>query len=112
MKVFLMAIVLATFGAAAYAENDSRVLESISVSERAMALAAIVHRIGRDCGEVTQAFLQGYDKEDAAYWSVSCSNGQSYNIQVQSDPNAVSRAIECGVMKSMGTECFKKFSDQ
>ena len=112
MKVILMAIVVAMFGTAAYAGNGSKVLESVKESERAEALAVIVHRTGIECGEVTQSFLQGYDKEDAAYWSITCSNGQSYGVQVQSDPNAISRVLKCSIMKSMGVECYKQFSDE
>lgn len=112
MKSRLMFVVLLAFASAGLAKNNSRILESVSAKEREATLTAIIDRSGRECGEITQSFLQGYDKADAAYWSVSCSNGASYSIQVQSDANAVSRVVACGIMKVMGVECFKKFSGQ
>jgi len=112
MRTFLLFMVLTTFETAIYARNNSRILESVTASERAMTLATIINRTGRECDEVIQTFLQGYDKEEAAYWNVSCSNGKSYNVQVQSDPNTNSRVLECEIMKTMGVECFKKFNDR
>jgi len=55
--------------------------------------------------------MQGYDKDDAAYWNVSCNNGQSYNVQVPANPSAKTRIMECSIMKAIGVECFKKFSN-
>ena len=89
----------------------SSLLVSMSALERASTLANLLHQSGNGCGEATRTFLQGHDKDDAAYWNVSCSNGQSYNVQIPSDPSANTRILECDFMKLIGVECFKEFSD-
>ena len=67
----------------------SKLLESKSSSERASLFANLLHQSGKGCGKATRTFLQGYDKDGAAYWNVSCSNGQSYNVQVPANPSAI-----------------------
>jgi hypothetical protein len=74
-------------------------------------LASLVHQSGKACGKATRTFLQGYDKEDAAYWNVACENGRSYCFQVPADPAANTRILDCSFMKSIGVECFKKFNN-
>jgi hypothetical protein len=107
-----MFTLLATFGATTYASNNSSVLEKISSPERIATLTTIIRNSGVECDEITRTFLQGYDKDGAAYWSSSCSNGRSYIVQVQSDPYAISRVIDCAVMKIRGYECFRKFGSK
>lgn len=111
MKAFLILITLAVYCSAAYANDVSKILESKSASSRAEVLANLIHQSGKGCGKATRTFLQGYDKDNAAYWNISCSNGRSYNIQVPSEPSAKTRILECSVMKAIGVECFEKFSN-
>lgn len=91
------------------ANEVSKQLESMPASERATALASFIRQSGRECGNSTRIFLQGYDREDSAYWNISCSKGQSYNILVQANPLANTIIMECSAMKDIGIECFKKF---
>ena len=62
-------------------------------------------------GRLLELFLQGFDKDKAAYWNVKCLNGRAYTIQIPSDPFANTRILDCNIMKSLGIECFKKFTD-
>jgi hypothetical protein len=111
VKYLFSFIVLVLFGLPASANDVSKLLESKSSSERASILSNLLHQSGKGCGKATRTFLQGYDKDNAAYWNVSCNNGQSYNVQVPEDPSAKTRIMECSIMKAIGVECFKKFSN-
>jgi len=108
MKVFVGAIVLALFSLPVAANEMSKILESQSPTERASTLTTLLHQSGKACGEAVRTFLQGYDSDGAAYWNVACTNGQFYNVQVPDDPAANTRILECGIMKAIGVECFKK----
>ena len=109
MKYLVVFITLASLCLSVSANEVSKILESKPSSERASILANILHKSGKGCGKATKTFLQGYDKEDAAYWNVSCNNGQSYNVKVPANPSAKTRIMECSIMKAIGVECFKKF---
>jgi len=111
MKLFVMLITITTFSALVVANDVSKILESKSSVDRAAILTNLLHQSGKECGKATRSFLQGYDKDDAAYWNVACTNGQSYNVQVPSNPSAKTRIMECGIMKAIGVECFTKFSN-
>ncbi|MGB5471938.1 MAG: hypothetical protein WBQ78_00495 [Gammaproteobacteria bacterium] len=93
------------------ANEVSKQLESMSSSERANALAGFLQQSGRDCSNVFRIFLQGHDSEDVAYWNVTCSNGQSYNILVNANPEANTVIVDCINMKALaGIECFQRFT--
>jgi len=108
-KITLTIISLLFVVAQPVSANDiSKLLESKSSSERSIILANLLHQSGKSCDKATQTFLQGVDSDDAAYWNVFCSNGQSYNIQVPSNPSVQPGILECSIMKDIGVECFKK----
>jgi len=111
MKYLVTFIALVSFSLSVAANDVSKLLESKSSSERASILANLLHQSGKGCGKATRTFLQGYDKDNAAYWNVSCNNGQSYNVQVPANPSAKTRIMECSIMKAIGVECYKKFSN-
>jgi len=109
MKMISVILAIVGISLPVCANEVSKQLESMPASERANALAGLLRQSGRDCGNSTRIFLQGYDREDSAYWNISCSNGRSYNILVQSNPLANTIIMECSAMKDIGIECFKKF---
>lgn len=95
----------------ASANQLSDLLASQSESERAAELGKVLVQSGKSCGQVTRTFLQGTDRDDAAYWNVQCSNGTAYVIQVPADPTASTRIMECELMAALGVPCFKKMED-
>jgi hypothetical protein len=71
--------------------------------------------VGERCKGKT-AFYQGPIKnglpipgtEDDAFWSVLCTDGRSFEVEVH--PDGSGQVLECSVLKAMhGGECFKKF---
>jgi hypothetical protein len=111
MRIIKIILAMAVVSLPVCANEISKQLESMSTSERADSLANILQQSGRDCSSVFRVFLQGYDSADAAFWNVSCSNGQSYNILVSANPEANTIIVDCSNMKAIaGIECFNKFT--
>ena len=111
MRIIYMILAMVVVSQPVCANEVSKQLESMSSSERANALANLLRQSGRDCSSVFRMFLQGYDSEDVAFWNVTCSNGQSYNILVNANPEANTLIVNCSNMKAIaGIECFKKFT--
>ena len=108
MGTMRFTLVCALAAASANANEVSELLEQQGANERAEILASVLHQSGKGCGQVTRTFLQGSDSDDAAYWNVSCSNGEAFSIQIPADPSAKSRTMECSMMKMLGIDCFKK----
>jgi len=71
--------------------------------------------LGKAVGEGcigTRAFFMGMDPEKDAMWSVGCTNGQSYSVEIHPDPNGTTQVLECSVLKALaGTSCFTKFTN-
>ena len=81
-------------------------------SEQAHFLGTAVEYVGDKCtGE--KAFFMGFSSDNSAFWSVGCSNGDEYVVQIFADAGGSSRVLDCGVLKLVsGVECFKKLSAQ
>ena len=60
-----------------------------------------------------QAFFMGSGSDEEAYWSVRCTNGAEYQVQIKADAAGAGTVLECGVLKTVsGIECFKSLSRQ
>lgn len=76
---------------------------------------ALMTQFMQQSGEVCNAdksFFRGIDpKDDTAYWSISCTNGKSYQIAISSDSKGSTRMAECEMLKAMGVNCFEKLTN-
>jgi hypothetical protein len=61
----------------------------------------------------TRAFLMGVTASGRArgyaYWSVACTNGKSYVIQIAPDKKGSAIVEDCRVLQGTGRECFQPF---
>jgi hypothetical protein len=61
----------------------------------------------------TRAFLMGVTNSGpargTAYWSVACTNGRSYVIQINRNKSGTSFVLDCRNLAGTGRECFKQF---
>ena len=83
-----------------------RDLFSTSTSERAILLGQLIPDgcVGSD------SLLMG-SKGDDTYWSVKCSNGKSYSIQIGS--NGKTKYMDCAVLKAVARlDCSRTFEEQ
>jgi hypothetical protein len=81
-------------------------LLALGPNERAVALAKVV---GEGCvGEY--AFFMGLANDTKnAFWSVRCTNGKSYEVQVSPDAGGSTRVLECDVLQALTKiRCFEK----
>ena len=78
-------------------------------SEQAVFLGSAVNSVGDKCtGE--KAFYSGSGSDNAAYWSVRCTNGAEYIVQILPDAVGSASVLECGLLKALrGSDCFKSF---
>lgn len=99
-------------GSASVAGCDSRsALVSMGPEQRTKELGAILNASGKSCVP-SKSFYQGSDSDDSAYWSVACTNGHAYGVQIPAQENAKARILSCDLMKAIGVECFRKLSSQ
>jgi hypothetical protein len=75
--------------------------------------AMLGQAVGEGCNG-TAAFRMGKGKpgnaKDSAFWSVRCSNGKAYAVQIAPDSMGSTTVLECSLLKAtVGTACFKKF---
>ncbi len=112
LKTILCFAIIAAFtqaiGAASAANRSNNYLLSLTPEARATMLEQTV---GEGCvGRAT--FYMGIGEsgigKDKAFWSVRCSNGQAFAVQV--NPDGTTNVLECAVLEAVhGGTCFKKF---
>jgi hypothetical protein len=58
-----------------------------------------------------RAFYMGtYSKDNSAFWSVGCTNGRKYAVQIFSDSVGSTKVLECEMLKMVAhVSCFQKF---
>jgi hypothetical protein len=82
-------------------------LLALSESDQAFFLGTVVN----DGCRGTVPFYMGVQSSTrAAFWSVRCSNGSSYGVEIEADSQGSTRILSCSVLKAVaGVDCFKKF---
>nr|WP_133138324.1 hypothetical protein [Legionella tucsonensis] len=108
MSKFMMMLFLLVFTSCNYANIANDILLSRTSAQKTQILSGIINAAGGACTPL-ESFYQGVDLYDAAYWNISCSNGQLYVIQIANDAEATTTIIQCSAMKSLGAQCFKQF---
>jgi hypothetical protein len=59
------------------------------------------------------AFFMGMDKKTNAYWSVRCTTGKGYEIQIMPNATGTTRGMDCDVLKATANvSCFMKLDQQ
>jgi hypothetical protein len=86
--------------------NDT--LMGYSDSARNSLLTTFMQSGGEPC-TVTRNFFRGSDSAGNAYWSVACSNGHSWSIQIHPDANGSTTIADCASLSLVGVKCFTRF---
>ncbi|MGA2716010.1 MAG: hypothetical protein ABSG41_23160 [Bryobacteraceae bacterium] len=82
-------------------------LAALGTSAQASLLGQIA---GEGCSG-DSAFYMGMDKETRAYWSVRCTNGRSYQVQIQPNATGSTSVMDCDVLKTVANvSCFTRFN--
>ncbi|MCE0721621.1 MULTISPECIES: hypothetical protein [Legionella] len=91
-----------------YANIANDILLSRTSEQKTQILSGIINRAGEACIPI-ESFYQGVDRNDAAYWNISCANGRSFVIQIANDADATTTIFPCSSIQSLGAQCFKRF---
>lgn len=108
---YILLVVMISMAPVAHSNEVSDFLKAETKQERRRIFGEVIHQSEKACGKVTKTFFQGRDRDDAAYWSVACSGGNSYSVQIPADSNASARVLECSLLEALGIKCFKKLQD-
>lgn len=112
MKKRILALVLVVLfmaGIVMASENKAHdFFKRQSEKDRREAFVTIINTANFSCDRVTFTMHWGFDEEDTSFWTTSCTNGRSYMIGIYNDKNYSTRVLECGVLKLIGIDCFKK----
>ncbi len=70
---------------------------------------ALAQAVGEGC-IADRAFYNGIDKEHDGFWSIGCSNGNSYMVEVKPDAGGSTKVMDCSTISAVaGLTCFEKF---
>jgi hypothetical protein len=84
------------------AANDHML--ALPAAQQATALGRIVAERCVGIETLYQGMVKGQ-----AFWSVRCSSGEAYQIEVNPDAAGSTRVLVCGNAPPLATECFKRF---
>jgi hypothetical protein len=73
---------------------------------QAQKLGKIVQLFGDQCTG-RSAFYMGAALDHAAFWSVKCSNGNSYEVEIK--PDGSGAILECPIVAKLHGSCFTRF---
>jgi hypothetical protein len=83
-------------------------LSRLPEAEVARAFAGIVRSAGEQCTGVGRFVYIG-DYKDAAYYTVQCTGGSDFAVQVQNGGNMSTRVTSCAAFRLFKMECWKPF---
>jgi hypothetical protein len=87
-------------------EANDRLL-ALPKSEQASMLGKVA---GEGCVG-NRAFYMGISKVRTASWSVGCTDGNSYAVQIDADSVGTTTILECSILKAVAkVNCFEKFA--
>ena len=106
MKKWTTAALILFASTVTAAENDANsMLLMMSDAEVAKELGRNLSANGKSC-RATDTFYMGDDSDNAAYWSVACSNGKEYIVQI--DTRAKVKIMSCSTAAALSISCWKK----
>src|SRR5690242_16567531 len=109
-ELFAVVTLVMMAGNAASAQSGNPVHDNLLAATPQKQAEALAKAAGQGCvGK--EAFPMGVSgsgrSEGYAYWSVRCTNGKTYAVQLQQ--SGVMMAIPCSQAEANGLHCFKKF---
>ena len=99
-----LCVLLAVAGSAQGAQYEA--IWSQSQNEQERLLSEVLNKTGHDCPAVTEILFAGVDEDDAGYWSVRCSDGRDWMVQVLDDENGTISVTSCDVIRQHDGDCW------
>ena len=70
--------------------------------------------LGKAAGEGcigNRAFYMGISKDRSAFWSVGCTDGSSYEVEIAADSVGTTTILECSILRAVAkVNCFEEFA--
>lgn len=116
MRISYLAVVLAAFISCspllAHANPAQEQLLAASEQQRQSILAGYLTKGGEQCAGVTKTFYQGSDHKGNVFWNATCTEGNSFVIQIFNNEIGSRRIFDCERLKEItGGTCFTKFKN-
>lgn len=116
MRISYRAVVIAacigSLPLAAQANPSQEQLLAASEQQRQSMLAGYLATGGEKCTGVTKTFYQGSDHKGNVFWNATCSEGNSFVIQIFNNEIGSRRILDCARLKEVtGGTCFTKFKN-
>ncbi len=81
----------------------------LGAEERARFLGKITNE---NCAGI-RSFYMGMGDDHSVFWSVACSSGKSFELQINADAQGSARVIDCAVLKAVSKiNCFESLAGQ
>lgn len=85
-------------------------------TERLLALSesdatfVLAESVGQQCTG-SESFYMGVDEEHDAFWSVRCTTGNTYMVEIHPDKTGSTRVLDCPTFETVAhLSCFEKLS--
>ena len=105
--LLLSLVILLILGVPEAVANEAhRLLQQKSAEERTIVLAAVVESAEGGCVGIESQYM-GMDSDQAAYYRVDCSHGESFMVQIGADQDGYTSVMPCSVVKMIGVDCFE-----
>lgn len=112
--VVLVVFVVSEASSAAYAQthrNEAvRLMNTLAPDLQRFALARTVQSAGEKCQEGNRHLFLGYDQQNAGYYTVACTNGRAYQVQIGAGKGGATKILSCDILKAVKVDCWQKFS--
>jgi len=106
MKIFLSTLCLLLAIATTSQAAQYEAIWSQPQIEQERILSEVLNKTGNDCPAVTEILFAGVDEDDAGYWSVRCSDGRDWMVQVLDDENGTISVTSCEVIRQHEGDCW------
>jgi hypothetical protein len=83
------------------------------LATRATALGLMVVSSGDSCKGRDTFFMGMNSQDNGAFWSVHCTNGKSYAVNISANSTGSTTVLDCAGLKAVAdTDCFVTFENQ
>ena len=96
-------------GATQSRNPSQQILMRMTEAERALGMEQMMEAGRQSCGRVTRTFYQGTGPDGEVMWNFRCTNSGDWMVSIGADEEGETTILECSILQSLGSPCWKKF---
>ena len=109
MRAFTIVVAMGV-ASNAFAGRAYEMFSARTEAEQLSIMAALVSSAGHTCASASRHIYMGDDpKSDSAFWTIRCSNGEDYIVQVKNSGQMETTILACTLANALGVKCWKPF---